>query len=582
MIRNKNIYNRFMNFRTFILALIIGLSFSCEDEEYLKETPLDFYAPENSYITYENFEAAIYNMYRTFRASFYQTRNAFHPPRVTMTCTDVITYDQNTADFPDLLNPYSSWVYTAFWQPCYQMIFDANVIIGRSEAEISELTEEQKTLVQAEARFFRGYCYKMLADIHGGVPITLEETTEPKRDYVRASRDAVYQQSVEDLKFAAENLRTITETDDARVSNLGAYHALAEAYLCLNDYDNAISAASVTINDPATALMTDRFGSRVNDSPVPGIPWADGGDVYWDLFRKGNQNRYSGNTESLWVIQFGYNVTGGYDNSSLNNGGYRWETCSCPRSWRIKLNSGKSLLPSANTYYGGRGAGQMKPSMYYYNIIWQKSGWDEDIRNADYNIIRDLIVADPNSPDFGKWMIKDNLKTFTASVDTLRDYFNIVAKICSMGDHPDELWLADQTVPGTISMAGGPSNTTYANIYRMRLAETYLIRAEAYLGKGDKANAASDINMVRNRVQAPEVTADEVDINYILDERARELTFEENRMQTLCRLGMLVERNRKYNTLNDLYDHQNLWPIPFSEIQKNTEAELTQNPGYDQ
>jgi len=43
---------------------------------------------------------------------------------------------------------------------------------------------------------------------------------------------------------------------------------------------------------------------------------------------------------------------------------------------------------------------------------------------------------------------------------------------------------------------------------------------------------------------------------------------------------MLVERNRKYNELHDLYDHQNLWPIPFSEIQKNTEAELTQNPGY--
>ena len=99
-------------------------------------------------------------------------------------------------------------------------------------------------------------------------------------------------------------------------------------------------------------------------------------------------------------------------------------------------------------------------------------------------------------------------------------------------------------------------------------------------GTGDKVNAAADINMIRSRAQAPPVTPDEVDIDYILDERARELMFEGNRMQTLCRLGLLVERNRKYNTLFDLYDHQNLWPIPYSEIQKNTEAELTQNPGY--
>jgi hypothetical protein len=149
-----------------------------------------------------------------------------------------------------------------------------------------------------------------------------------------------------------------------------------------------------------------------------------------------------------------------------------------------------------------------------------------------------------------------------------------------MGDHPAELWVADQTVPGSITMEGGPSNTTYANIYRMRLAETYLIRAEAYLGNGDNANAAADINMVRSRSQAPDVAPGDVDIDYILDERARELAFEENRMQTLCRLGKLVERNRLHNTLNDLYDHQNLWPIPYSEIQKNTEVELTQNPGY--
>lgn len=44
------------------------------------------------------------------------------------------------------------------------------------------------------------------------------------------------------------------------------------------------------------ALMTNRFGSRLNEA----------GDVYWDLFRLNNQNRGSGNKESLWVLQYDY------------------------------------------------------------------------------------------------------------------------------------------------------------------------------------------------------------------------------------------------------------------------------------
>ncbi|MBT6765138.1 MAG: hypothetical protein HOA90_11460, partial [Prolixibacteraceae bacterium] len=105
---NIKLHQRIIHARTLLLALFIGLVFSCNDEEYLNEVPLDFYAPENSYITYENFEASLYNMYKVFRSNFYETRDAFRPPRVNMTCTDMITYDQNSADFPDLMNPHSN------------------------------------------------------------------------------------------------------------------------------------------------------------------------------------------------------------------------------------------------------------------------------------------------------------------------------------------------------------------------------------------------------------------------------------------------------------------------------------------
>jgi hypothetical protein len=107
------------------------------------------------------------------------------------------------------------------------------------------------------------------------------------------------------------------------------------------------------------------------------------------------------------------------------------------------------------------------------------------------------------------------------------------------------------------------------------------LRAEAYLGANQKDRAAEDLNALRNRAQATPVSADQVDIDFILDERMRELYGEEVRVFTLYRLGKMVERTRKYNlTGYNIGDHQNLWPIPFGEIEKNILAPIEQNPGY--
>jgi hypothetical protein len=130
-------------------------------------------------------------------------------------------------------------------------------------------------------------------------------------------------------------------------------------------------------------------------------------------------------------------------------------------------------------------------------------------------------------------------------------------------------------------------------VYAFRLSETYLLRAEAHLGKNDRNAAAADINVVRARAKAPLANVSQVDIDYLLDERLRELFYEETRLLTLCRMGKLVERTRKYNSTyigaggavkessgTSMQDYHNLWPIPFSEIERNTEALLEQNPGY--
>src|SRR5678816_2372955 len=88
---------------------------------------------------------------------------------------------------------------------------------------------------------------------------------------------------------------------------------------------------------------------------------------------------------------------------------------------------------------------------------------------------------------------------------------------------------------------------TYKDWYIMRLAETYLLKAEANMLKGDLAAAAADINVVRARANATPVGAGDVSMDLILDERARELYGEEFRLSTLMRTGKLVEYLNKYN-----------------------------------
>ncbi len=559
----------------YFAVLITAVFSSCNEQKFLEEVPLDFYSPENSYVTLNDFNAAIYHLHANFRTEFYDQSSVMSAPRIFQHGTDFCISQEGLGLKPNYAAftvPTSEHIYDDVWRPAYNLIYDANVILERSNGPYSRLTDSEAGPIRAEAMFFRGYAYKMLANLYGGVPIVLEEVKSPKRDYVRATRDEVYRQAAEDLTFAAENLPDIDEVPGGiHINRLAAYHVLSEVYISLREWDKAIEAASVVIRHPNMKLMTERFGTRVSD-PI-------GGDFYWDLFRKGNQNRSSGNKEAIWVQQWEYNVPGGG-----SSGGPKWIRFYVPRLWQAGIaNSNGTPFPvvmSPNTYWHGRGGGFMRQNNYFYYTIWQKSGWNEDIRNSKYNMIRDIQVNNPNSEYDGKWVIKDHLPLARkAATDTLRNWFPAISgKATDPGGHPKAIWLDEY---GSLP-SSAESYTTYRDEYTIRLAETYLLRAEAYLGKGDLQKAAGDINVVRARAEAPLARADEIDIDYILDERLRELHIEEFRLLTLTRLGKLVERARKYNDLggNTWQDHHNLWPIPYSEIEKNIEGKLEQNPGY--
>ena len=158
--------------------------------------------------------------------------------------------------------------------------------------------------------------------------------------------------------------------------------------------------------------------------------------------------------------------------------------------------------------------------------------------------------------------------------------------------------------------------------YMIRIAETYLLRAEARLAQGNKSGAADDINVLRRRAGAKDCTAAQIDIDYILDERVRELFGEEQRWVTLSRLSCnpnatyvldkyptqnattsntLYERTRKYgfgyenedrgreaytdalgNTRHrpNIKPYNYVLPIPIQIIQSNKDKQIPQNAGY--
>ena len=160
--------------------------------------------------------------------------------------------------------------------------------------------------------------------------------------------------------------------------------------------------------------------------------------------------------------------------------------------------------------------------------------------------------------------------------------------------------------------------------YMIRIAETYLLRAEARLAQDNKSGAADDINELRKRAGAKPCSASDVNIDYILDERIRELFGEEQRWVTLSRLSCnpkatyvldcyptqdattsntLYARTRKYGlgyendatagrreTYTDkmgktrhypnIQPYNYVLPIPIQIINSNIKVEIKQNEGY--
>ena len=544
----------------FFLCMLFIAS-SCNNS-FLDEVPKDFLSTENAYTDLSGFETAITSLHYYAR-NFYAVNN-IHYFILPGLGTDygIFGEDFTSAEYHmdyTSLSPTDNTV-ALIWTKAYNLIKNANAIISRAgKSEAKWTSDTEKNQIIAEAMFFRAWSYRILANLYGGVPIIKEELSSPKIDFVRNTRDEVYQFAKEDLVFAAANLPK-TEKAPGRITQAAANHLLSEINICLKDWNGAVEAASKVIDNPDYKLITERFGRRTNVA----------GDPFWDLFQRGNQSKSSGNTETIWALQIAYNVTGGgeVDGDGVQYG-YSCERAWIPRYFAIKDPNGENGFVLSDEL--GRGVAWCMPTNYLQQTIWQ-SDWN-DMRNSTYNIKREYKYNNPDSKYFGQLVAPEVLAS-----QELRYSSPSFMKVTTPNDHPDGIFDTGQT---------------YRDIYVMRLSETYLLRAEAYLGKGDLTNAAADINAVRSRAKATPVLPADVNIDYILDERARELVTEEFRTCTLMRLGLLYERVKKYSSIRyidgtvvpslastSIKQINNLWPIPQSEIDINGGAKIEQNPGY--
>uniref|UniRef100_F4C9B6 RagB/SusD domain-containing protein n=1 Tax=Sphingobacterium sp. (strain 21) TaxID=743722 RepID=F4C9B6_SPHS2 len=547
--------------KTFIkisLAFIILISLNgCKD--FLEEDLKTELAPTNTFTGTYGFEvgsAGLYALtrseYNTYGEGGAYIHNGACPYEALQAATDivdVINSDASLMPFANLTLTPSQQFVTTYWNWAYHLISSANEILVYADQNTNWDAPTDKARFQAEARFFRAYAYRTLVYLYGDVPYVETILYDFQLNFTRTPKAEVLEHIVADLQFAAEHLpENPDQVKDGKLTKWAAYHLLSEMYLLQGEYQLAEQAALAVINSGRYELMKNRFGAKQNTA----------GDVFSDLFIENNQNRQSsGNRESIWVLQFEFNTVGGGTNSD------DWTR----RAWNPKYQDVLGFV-LADTL-GGRGLAQIVPMKWWVgtqgtNATGNVAGIFDatDIRNSNYNIKRNWYYNNVNEASlYGKKATITEQTWFTT-----KSLFPAVTKFF--------YGRAEN-----LSLTG-----SYKDRMKFRLAETYLLLAEAYLGQNNPAKAAEAVNVIRARAGASLIDAGAMTMDFLLDERIRELVGEESRRFTLVRTKKLVDRVRMYNNAikDKIQDYHALWPIPQVIIDANRDAEFPQNPGYGQ
>lgn len=322
--------------------LITPVWTGCDNTEFLTEDPETFYTMDNVFSTSEQVNQVITTCYNRVKGIYcpYDNYSELNVWSYSMgNGTDLfdvptirLSYRFNDYSIINSLNAVFYDTYSAF----YYLINSANTALYAANLEkIVWNSEEEKKYILAQARFFRAFAYRNLGELFGGVPLVTEITTTPRYDYSRSTRMETYQFAIDEMEAILNDLPETT-AEAGRLVRAAAQHNLCQLYIdkgvlmqteggdATEAFQKALSYANDVIDSGTYHLMTQRFGTRMNENPefyyassvsdktpdraysVAGYPIE--GNVYWDLFQIGNQDYQDGNKEAIWCAQSDYEV----------------------------------------------------------------------------------------------------------------------------------------------------------------------------------------------------------------------------------------------------------------------------------
>ncbi len=536
-----------INILSFFTIILLGLSFtSCE--KYLEEENLSNVTAEDFYTTADGFSALVNSNYSELRSVYGQD------PYLFIAGTDL--YGQGRGTMPEglmyytELNPSSSGV-DQLYNSCYTSIQAANQAIS-----FSERTEKTSALTNqiGEVRFLRANAYFLLVQTYGGVPLVTEPLNEPVLEFSRSSEADIYNFIISELEQAANEVLDGAYTGQVNkraVNNLlGKVHLTRgyESYGASDDFSKAASLFDGVIGGQGLTITPEDLwtpGNESNEEVIFSVQY-DAASVSADPFELGN-------SQSVWYSSYlgGSEVAG---NAPLRS------YSTCPTNYAIGLYTQDDLRWGSTfmstiydryfDYYDVADLSSLGITDYY-PPAWASSEADS------------IAFADANPG--AAWHAYGTYGSRVASLD----YGTIPVKK-----------FDDPTAP-----FGG--NTSTRDIIIARLGETYLAAAEAHMKAGDAGTGLDRLNEVRARAGVPAAEMADFDIEYILDERARELLGEYYRWFDLKRTGTLVERASAHipdispgNFDGNGGNLKILRPIPQRAIDLNQNRSFEQNPAY--
>lgn len=580
-----------------IIALIGTPFYGCQD--ILEETPRSSLTPE-FFETTEGIEGGLTAAY-AYTRYWYGSMGG-------LDMTDFGTDEWTEGDQANnpAINTYQLTAddgsTTTAWNRAYPAINTCNGVIELAP-NAEGLSDDEIEAYVAEAKYLRAHWYFILVQTYGGVTLDLGSgplkfNREPTINFSRNTEEEVYAAIISDLKDAEEGLGN-SSSGDGHVWKASAIHTLAKAYLTRAwlldsdaDYDSALLAVQRLIPDATSPIAN--YGAELLDD-------------YAEVHEEGNEY----NSEILF--------------SSNRNGDATYTNIGAFISGDDQFLQNRSNFYYRCFYYqdvpgvirdvqNGRPWIRMMPTQYLLHTVFADKTNDTRYHKSfqsvwyanDEESLPQWSQADADAGYIDASLVGTN-KIGVGDTALYIPPFEISDAEQAASRYvifdPSEVATQDNMYPSLVKHNAvqrpqegteeDPNVGSYRPYIADRLGETYLIGAEAAYMAGNSTLAADFINTVRRRSAAAgmeaavEITAGDVDIDYILEERMRELAGEMKRWFDLKRTETLITRARLYNEFAapNIEEFHRYRPIPQAQIDGSVDptqadGKYPQNPGY--